>query len=486
MRNTFETFPEITIEEFDAITEDHEFSNAYKARKAGLIRQYKAKRSSHKHLIGLPPAAAAAVIFGLCTVTAFAGVGIYRFVVNQKSAYSVEAGLSTEHLADLKKVDEVTLAIGYIPEDMEKTDKGNYYFMAEDGQRGYYIDTIVVDTEGSWTENYVEEANTVSVGGREGLLLLTDTSGEAENDWKQYNLFVSYPEYDRLVKIWGWGHAEKEELLKIGESIEMQPTGRKVAVSDQAVWSQYLAYKGTNLTVEANEALNLNASDQDMKNLHQIGESFILSEGTDIDGNAFKVEAKVTGVQISEDLSLLQPEYIQDSWKSLLDTKGKIGCAELQFKKQGDGVDSMNKVVYTESVPMKLVYVTMELSNTGASDLKEYGFNGSLMRIEHDGSQWRIPALGENVKVPEEYDDVKYNTPLLGFEEMHYWEIEGNHATEKNYITDFAAGDSREILMAWIVPADLTNNLYLNMGDSWRGFIASDLELGYVELGLNN
>ena len=485
MRNQYDTFPEISIEEFDAITEDHEFSNTYKARKRGLIRKYQRKAEPGKKLFGLTPAAAAAMIFGLCTVTAFAGVSIYQFVVQQKSAYSMEAGLQLQTIADLKEVDEVSLSFGFIPEDMELSGKGTYTYISEENDRGYYVDTIVVDTEGSWTENYVFNAKTLSVGERESLLVETGETADDADEWKQYDLLISFPEYQRIVKVWGWGHVNEEELIKVGENIEMQPTGNKVAVSDQATWSQYLTYKTADLSAPAAEERDLTSTEKEMNNLHQIGETFVQTDSQSADGISVKVSAKVTGMELADNVSLLQPQYIEDSWKEILDANGQIGSAALQFKTYGDGVDTLGRIVHTESVPMKLVYVTMELKNEGISDLPEYGFGGSLMRILHEGNRWRIPKLGDNVQVGETYDSVEYTTPCLGFNEMFYWDIDGTHPTEKNYITNFAAGDTKEVHMAWLIPEDETDHLYLNLGDNWQEFNRSDLELGYVELSVN-
>lgn len=486
MRNQYETFPEITIEEFDAIQEDHEFSGSYQAKKRGLIRRYEQKATRRRRLFGLPPAAAAAMVLGLCTVTAFAGVSVYQFVVKQKSTYSVEAGLRLQTIADLKEVDEVSLSFGFIPEDMELSGKGTYKYISEENDRGYYVDTIIVDTEGSWTENYVFDSRTLTVGERESLLVETGDTADATEEWKQYDLLISFPEYQRIVKVWGWGHVNEEELIKVGENIEMQSTGNKLAVADQATWSQYLTYKAADLTAPGvTKEKDLSATAKEMDNLHQLGESFILTDGQGIDGSLVKVSAKVTGMELADDVSLLQAQYVEASWKELLDGNGKIGAAELRFKKYGDGIDTLNRIVYTEIVPMKMVYVTMELKNEGLSDLPEYGFLGSLMRILPEGKQWRIPELGDNVNVSEAYDSVEYASPGLGFEEMFYWDVEGKRPIEKNYITNFAAGDTKEVHMAWLVPADQTDHMYLNLGDNWQEFSESDLELGYVELTKN-
>ncbi len=63
--------------------------------------------------------------------------------------------------------------------------------------------------------------------------------------------------------------------------------------------------------------------------------------------------------------------------------------------------------------------------------------------------------------------------------------LHDSYQAEKNYITNFAAGDTREVHIAWLVPADETDQLYLNLGDNWQEFNQSDLDLGYVELSIN-
>ena len=87
---------DMTIEEFDAIDDAHEFSETYKVKKQRLICEYQAKEKKARRWLGMPKAAAVTLICLLSTGTVFAAAKLIHLNAERKSAYSVEVQMTKE------------------------------------------------------------------------------------------------------------------------------------------------------------------------------------------------------------------------------------------------------------------------------------------------------------------------------------------------------------------------------------------------------
>ena len=63
---------------------------------------------------------------------------------------------------------------------------------------------------------------------------------------------------------------------------------------------------------------------------------------------------------------------------------GKLLPATIQYIKEGDK-DSLSEEVSSRQVPQKLVYATVEYTNTGSTELTDVLFFGSLVQIRGSG-----------------------------------------------------------------------------------------------------
>ncbi len=494
---------EFSFEDFDRIDDNHEFTERYLERKEELIRKYSVERR-HDGWRPLSVVAAVTLMIAVCTVTVYASIKLYRLSAEPQGRYSYELKLEKENTGEQNnsrddvasavseekgisaktEFEGVKINVGYIPAGFVNNGKGEHTYKAEEGDtdRGYYISDLIVDTDGKWTDRFVISAEKLFVGSHEALLVYKQNS--ADTEWKNADMYISFPEYERVIYIFGWGHIEREELLKVAEGITLEGSGETVSVKDGdvATWSRYIDYKKDEYSnfnsesVENSQDLRLSVSEEEMGSPHKIGDAIVVCDTTDVQGKTVKVSARVKDFKIMDDFSLLKPEVVEDVWYRVLDGNGKLGTCELRYIRDGDGINSVSEVVRTEDKQLKLAFVSVEYTNEGEDDLTGFRFFGSLMNIYHENGEWRLPSPSG-----EGYDYVDFAVQMIGTGEMAYYAVEGDTIV-KNYLPSIAPGESKTVDMAWIIDVDDVDDLYLNLGDSSGSFTAEDIKRGYVML----
>lgn len=88
--------------------------------------------------------------------------------------------------------------------------------------------------------------------------------------------------------------------------------------------------------------------------MHQIGEVFDISaSGEDRDGNYIendKISVCVDAVQVEDNLQLLGQNNVPEEWTDAVGTDGNLVNNTLSYIKSGNGIDSVDEIVKTESV----------------------------------------------------------------------------------------------------------------------------------------
>ena len=218
-----------------------------------------------------------------------------------------------------------------------------------------------------------------------------------------------------------------------------------------------------------------------MQDTHAVGESFSVENKAA--GENKGLTAKVSRVQVSDDLSLLEPSLIDEDLKKETDGNGRLRPATIQYIKEG-GLDALSEVVKSREVAQKLVYVTVEYTNTGSSELKDVLFVGSLARIVEDGAQMRMSS-GWSYEEPSDADEWTYaaNRGLSSFSDMMYYDVRGGERNN-NYIAAIQPGETAAVHMAWIVTEEELDRLYVSL-DTYGGageFTDTALDMGYVDI----
>ena len=314
-------------------------------------------------------------------------------------------------------------------------------------------------------------------------MLLNNFTG----DDKAFNqrIYVMYADVHYIMEMCVAADVSKEEAFKIAESIRLLPAQagtESEALVDCMRWSDYVQSQ-REFVYNTEESLTA-VPKEEMKNTHKIGESFGLTGYVSNMPTEDEWKVCVQKVEVLDhvdvlDLSLMG-EVFKESLQSETDADGKLLPAERQYVKYGDGVDSVTEVVNTESVEQKLVYVTVDYTNTGNEELTNVLFLGSLMKIQEYGDEMHLHSW----KQPEDgsWDDITY-AGNAGFREMWYYDVHGGEGGN-NYISSIQPGETVTVHMAWLVPADELDLLYLNLDtiSSCYEFSENALRTGYVDI----
>lgn len=461
------------------------------------------RRSKHLARRSFIAALVAAMALG---TTVFAGV-IYQMHSKPAGKYAVETtieknetdgenqvAVGTESTEKQLDIPTVRMEVGYLPEGMIEAEKGKYSHKDTPYQGGISIVFYRMDTGDEAFEmldTYVTSSEEISIGGREAIYLEMQVEESVDISFNQ-RIYVAYTDVHYVMEMYVGSDVSKEEALKVAEGISLTPVGDD-ATGDDIVkdydWSDYVA----TLAEDAENADTERYSDttvakSEMKNMHKIGDSFAVQNigiTDEIGAEASGLQVKVADVQIADNVNLLDQSVMDEDEKrelsEELDASGNFLPAKLEYVKYGDGINTLDEVVKSREVPQKLVYATVEYTNTGDTALSEVLFMGSLVKMTEDGDNMKM-YYGEEPQNGEDWDEVRYTGNAM-HQEMWYFDVHGGERGN-NYITCIEPGETVTVHMAWVVPEEELGYLYLNM-DTYGGsyeFSEHSLAVGYVDI----
>lgn len=432
--------------------------------------------------------AAAAMVLG---TTVFAGAKIYQIYSEKEGNYGLKIGIGAAEGVDggdnsdvtvPDKIPEIQIEMNYIPDGMVTPEgiSGMLFHEETPWTGGISMTTIIMDQSdaaGSLKlDKNVTYSEQLSISDHQAVYLEKGMKGQEGSGFGRI-FYVIYPEVWHVLEVFVGDDMTKEEAIKVIENTELVPTGETEDMSNLYTWSDYAAQEEETEIYE----YKLTATAEELKNTHRIGDTFELKNSVaDIDGEELVsvdcITAKVADVQIADDLSLLGDSgYIDDKWKKAVGADGKLVSNVIQHIRHGDGIDTLDEITGTEEVAQKLVYVTVEYTNTGDVELENVMFNGIFTGIEEDGSIFkRLRQYAEG--------EISY-TSVGGLGGMEFYDVHGSERNN-NYIPVMEPGETVIVHMARILNEDELDKLYLNLnicGGEFE-FTESGLEEGYVDI----
>ncbi len=423
-------------------------------------------------------AAASLAAVMLCGTTVFAGVSLYRMQQEKAGAYGVNVGIfANEHADALREegltIPKVKLEVGYLPDGMVETEQGKYSFEDTKNKGGvsmafYRMDTG--DDKFQVQHGNILSSEDFSANGYDAVYLQCPNLYEGELTFNQ-KIYVAFTDVHYVMEMYVASDVSKEEAVKIAEGVKLIPTddmddGEIVVAQD---WSAYQEHMDE--VEEVVEEENATVPKEKMKNTHAIGESFAV--------NGDGLTAKVSKVQVTDDISLLDEALLDESLKAEVDENGKLRPATIQYVTDG-GLDTLGQEVKSREVAQKLVYATIEYTNSSDKEMSDVLFLAQLNRIREVDGQMRMV---EEEK-PEAGDgwDRAINHGLSQFWEMTYYDVHDGE-DGKNYFGSIQPGETATVHVAWVVTEEELANLYVSL-DTYGGYGFSDssLEIGYVDV----
>ncbi len=427
-------------------------------------------------------AAASLAAVLICGTTAFAGVGIYRMRQEKAGAHGVNvniAGSADTQMIETKEsltIPNVKMEVGYLPDGMVKTETGKYSFENALYLGGVSMAFFRMDTGDDKFEvqhGDVLSSEDFSANGHDAVYLEYPKLYEEEITFNQ-RIYVAFTDVHYVMELYAASDVSKEEAMKIAESVKLIPT-ENLEEEDLVVaqdWSKY--QENMNKAEEPVEQAGMAASKEEMNHTHAIGDSFAVNDQG--------LTAKVSKVQVLDDISLLDASLLDEDFKNQVDENGKLRPAVIQYMKEG-GLDELSQEVTSREAAQKLVYADVEYTNTSDKEMKDVLFVGGLPRISESGGQMQIGSVEEEKPgTGDEWERV-INHGLSSFWEMTYYDVHGGERGN-NYIESIKPNETVTVHMAWVVLEEELGTLYLNLDTSGGCYEFSDssLEIGYVDI----
>lgn len=398
-----------------------------------------------------------------------------------------QGGQSAPAAQDPFVIEPVKVTLSYLPEGMIQIedDYGKYCYADAMYQGGVTVCLYRMDTGSeafAMQFTGIADRQELSVNGYDGIYLKFADIYEDEVIFNQ-RVYVMYPDQHYVLEMFAGSNVTKEDAIAIAEGIQLTPATEEECEKYASVmnWSEYVRSMEEAETAQGEQGSFDEAAGvpkDRMSNTHAVGETFSL--GAD---QGYSV--RVAEVQVLDHTRTLNWDLLDaDEKKELLeatDADGNLLPGTMEYVKYGDGVDTLTEVVRQEQAAQKLVYITLEYTNTGDTRLTDVLFVGNLIRIVEDGDRVRICEGKE----PGEGDqwDAAHMRGVARYREMFYYDVHGGERGN-NYIPVIESGETVTVHLAWVVPEEELSNLYLNLDTEGGAYDFSDtsLEIGYVDI----
>ena len=193
------------------------------------------------------------------------------------------------------------------------------------------------------------------------------------------------------------------------------------------------------------------------------------------------VTATVDKIQTSDNLTLLEDNKTPQDWKQAVDADGKLVDNTLSYIKSGDGINTIDQVIKTETVKQKLVYVTVTYKNVSKQKINHLIYLGNLMLLNEKEHKYEVYTMDDITG--EAYDKIE-GSSVARTADMGYFDVQDEEMSGKNAIKSLEPGASVTVNMAWIVNENDLDHMYLNLASEGGGYEFTDatLEMGLVKL----
>ena len=362
---------------------------------------------------------------------------------------------------------------------MEWSDEFHLQYPDHAYSGGFSFSSVLLDNNG--VGKIMQDKNVIDcekriLGSYEGVYLKYNMLASGLYNQRIY-LFC--PDIYRVITVYIGDDVSKEEAVKVAESLEITENEAMMETADLYTWSELTTSE------ETSEIEMLTSVKDDKLPVYQIGDEFIISTtGEDNTGNCIddnKISVCVNSVQIADNLQMLAQDRIPEKWLPEIDADGNLIDTTLSYVKSGDGIDSVDQVVKTESVKQKLIYATVTYTNKSDEEINHIVYLGTLMLLKHENGIYEIYDSTDQSGNGFDriiWDDVA-KTP-----EMQYYSVSKNYGNGGNYISSLKPDKSIQVNMAWIVTENDLDHLYLNLNSDGAAYQFSDsiLETGLVDI----
>ena len=446
---------------------------------AKIIKYRKKRKDTVRRMLVASMVAALAL-----ATTVGAGV-VYQMHNEKVGKYGVKTKIEGQQTAETEnlgaKTDYVELTTSYLPDGMVQTEEEKYSF--EDNYMEGGISMVVYrlpqnEKVDDLLSTDVAESEELEVGGRPAVYLEKVSSAAKK-------LYVIYAEHGYMLEMFAFPDVTKDEMIRIAEGLTVVPSEKTEGncVMQLCDWNQTEEAEEKGEPVDSDSDREISFDKTKMENTHAIGES-INMEHAGID-NMPGLTATVTSVELSDNSSILADGMLDADAMKAFDADGNLLPMKLEYIKSGDGLNTTDEVVKTETLPQKIVYAAVKYENNGTETLHDIMYNGGIAFLEEKGSQMQFADYfllsdEEKASIGCDYRELE----RVGFSQEVYLSDVAGGERNNNYINELKPGESVTIHFAFKIPEEKLGEMYLTLSNTGGvySYDETSLAVGYVDI----
>lgn len=403
-------------------------------------RKQKTKRKRNRILT-----AAACLLIGIPT-TAFGAVKVYDMIV-QKQNYEVNISVTNK---DQKKIDNwYKLKVGYLPENMAADDDTamKYSFKDNYAKGGFSFILLRVGKNSNFQTLYSKGYKEKEINGRKAVIVNKDKGNNNLPFDRQ--VFLFFEEEGIMLESYIGDDVSEEQMMKVIENISLEPTSKEKA-SYTADYDEAPLGKANKQTESSVIPLK-----KDSKQLFSVGQMVPVTIEHGVNGIKSNLEYVIEKVEVFDSIADFKQGNFNElgleilSENKALDQTKKLIPYRRDVYKLGNGKDSIDELVKSQSVNLKFVYLTTTVKNIGKQATDEIYMHPALKVLKSKNNAWNY--AGE-VGIAEK-------SIMTG--EVDYLAPHGNGKSFYN-IGSIPPGQTLKINLGYFVDEDKLDSIFLD------------------------
>ena len=247
-------------------------------------------------------------------------------------------------------------------------------------------------------------------------------------------------------------------------------------------WSDYVEQMDSyNIDYDYGSVDIASYSSEDLDNLFSIGDKY---ETTTFDGEMGDVgiTVNVSDVEVYDNLSVLNKDVAMfecPEYYDAIDENGKLLPNTVYAYKAGDGVDKLDEIISQETLDERLVYATIEFTNTSDKTINDVWFFAEKSFIKEDTDNYYITNIYSDFRFQnlEDYAYAAHENIYDDYWEMAYYDVKDSIG--KNYIPEIKPGETATVHVGFMVSADELPYLVMSVNNTFDSTRITDSDAWY-------
>lgn len=451
-KKMYDLAEKIALDDFERLEGHHEFSDTYKHKKKLFLEEIKAKSEQPKAkpkkrrlLI-----AVASILIAIPT-TALGAVKAYEMIV-QKQNYEVDISVTnTDKNSEDKFASEnnenkwYKLQLNYLPENMEEvpnTDGLKFSYKDNFAKGGFSFALMRIERDSDFQALYASDYKEKEINGRKTVIINRDTTKE---------VYILFEKEGIMIDCFVMSDVNEDVMMKVLENISLVPT-----TEEDASPIAYINHE--NNISEENKVIPLN---KDSDRIFNIGEGVPVTIESLVKGSngttdkLDSLEYTVEKVEVYDSIKNFDQEAFNETGLNFLNNYGAMDQENnlVPYKrnvyKLGNGKETVDELVDSQSMNVKFVYLTTTVTNTSKHETEEIYMHPSLQVLKSEGNSW---IYNSNAEISE-------GTIMSG--EVDYLEPHGSGKSYYN-IGTMQPGETKKISLGYFVDEDKLDSIFLD------------------------